>query len=182
VNGGGWGYIYSLQPLPRHCSFSTDRGRSAPTHQRLKSQRSLVTAIVHLMCHQMSDKVVVDGPAVHPGRSARTLKMHFTEPLTFGFFLVFQRPDSPRLVSDGARFSFRRPVVLTCVFAVFLFEAHPSVANGPPQGPGRSAHRCFSKMLLLSGIIYGIPDSRLRIVVDELMHLRNDQLGKLVSP
>jgi hypothetical protein len=24
-------------------------------------------------------------------------------------------------------------------------------------------------------------DSRLRIVVDELMHLRNDQLGKLVS-
>jgi hypothetical protein len=28
----------------------------------------------------------------------------------------------------------------------------------------------------------GIPDSRLRIVVDELMHLRNDQLGKLVSP
>jgi hypothetical protein len=30
---------------------------------------------------------------------------------------------------------------------------------------------CFSKKLLLSGIIYGIPDSRLRIVVDELMHL-----------
>jgi hypothetical protein len=31
--------------------------RSAPTHQRLKSQRSAVTAIstaiVHLMCHQM---------------------------------------------------------------------------------------------------------------------------------
>jgi hypothetical protein len=27
-----------------------------------------------------------------------------------------------------------------------------------------------------------IPDSRLRMVVDELMHLRNDQLGKLVSP
>jgi hypothetical protein len=42
-------------------------------------------------------------------------------------------------------------------------------------------HRCFSKKLLLSGIIYDILDSRLRIVVDELMHLRNDQLGKLVS-
>jgi hypothetical protein len=39
----------------------------------------------------------------------------------------------------------------------------------------------FFKNLLLSGIIYGIPDSRLRIVVDELMHLRNDQLNKLVS-
>jgi hypothetical protein len=73
--------------------------------------------------------------------------------------------------------------VLTCVFAVFLSEAHRGVTDGPPHGPGRSAHRCFSKKLLLSGIIYGIPDSRLRIVVDELiMHLRNDQLGKLVSP
>jgi hypothetical protein len=59
-------------------------------------------------------------------------------------------------------------VVLTYVFAVFLSEAHPSVVNGPPQGPGRSAHRCFSK--------------KLRIVVDELIHHTNDQLGKLVSP
>jgi hypothetical protein len=43
-------------------------------------------------------------------------------------------------------------------------------------------HRCFSQNLLLSGKLYGIPDSRLRIVVDELIHLTNDQLGKLVSP
>jgi hypothetical protein len=28
----------------------------------------------------------MDGPTVHPGRSARTLKMHFTEPVTFRFF------------------------------------------------------------------------------------------------
>jgi hypothetical protein len=33
----------------------------------------------------MSDKAVADCPAVHPGRSAMTLKMHFTEPVTFGF-------------------------------------------------------------------------------------------------
>jgi hypothetical protein len=66
--------------------------------------------------------------------------------------------------------------------AVFLSEAYPSVADGPSQRLGRSAYRCFSKKLLMSGIIYGIPNSRLRIVVDELMHLRNDQLGKLVSP
>jgi hypothetical protein len=65
---------------------------------------------------------------------------------------------------------------------VFPSEAHPGVADGPPQGPGRSAQGCFSKKLLLLGIIYGIPDSRLGIVVDELMYLRNDQLGKLVSP
>jgi hypothetical protein len=70
------------------------------------------------------------------------------------------------LVSDGARFSFGQSVVLMYVFAEFLSEAHPSVADGPSQGPGQSAHRCFSKKLLLSGIIYGILDSRLRIVVD----------------
>jgi hypothetical protein len=116
---------------------------------------------------QMSDRAVADGPAMHPGWSARTLKMIFTEPITFGFFLVFQRPDGPRLVSDGARFSIGRSVVLTCVFAGFLSKAHPSVTDGPPQGPGR---------------FDGIPDYRRRIVVDELMHLRNDQLGKLVSP
>jgi hypothetical protein len=72
--------------------------------------------------------------------------------------------------------------VLTCVFAVFLSEAHPGVTDDSPQGPGRSAHRCFSKKLLLSEIIYDIPDSRLRLVVDERIHLTNDQLGKLVSP
>jgi hypothetical protein len=95
-------------------------GWSAPAHQRLKSQRSAVTAIMHLMCRQMSDKVVADGLVVHPGRSARTLKMHFTEPVTFGFSWFFNdrtvralRPDGPRRVPDCARFSFRRSVVLT---------------------------------------------------------------------
>jgi hypothetical protein len=48
-----------------------------------------------------------------------------------------------------------------------------------PDGPRIGE---FSKNLLLSGIIYGIADSRLRIDIDELMHLRNNQLGKLVSP
>jgi hypothetical protein len=69
-------------------------GRSAPSHQRLKSHRLAVMAItmtiVHLMCRQMSDKAVADGPAVHPGRSTRTLKMHFIEPVTFGSVLDFQ--------------------------------------------------------------------------------------------
>jgi hypothetical protein len=44
-------------------------GRSTPTHQRMKSQRLAVTAIsmaiVHLMHHQMSDKTVAEGPAMH---------------------------------------------------------------------------------------------------------------------
>jgi hypothetical protein len=37
----------------------------------------------------MSDIAVADGPAVHPGRSAMTLQMHFTEPVTFGFSWFF---------------------------------------------------------------------------------------------
>jgi hypothetical protein len=49
-------------------------------------------------------------------------------------FLVFQRPDGPRLVSDGARFSFRRSIVLTCVFAVFLSETDPGVADDHHKG------------------------------------------------
>jgi hypothetical protein len=51
------------------------------------------------------------------------------------------------------------------------------------KGPDSPRLVCFfSKKLLLSGIIYGIPDNRFRIVVDELMHLWNDQLDKMVSP
>jgi hypothetical protein len=49
----------------------------------------------------MLDKAVTDGLVVHPGQSARTLKMHFTEPVTFGF-LAFQRVDGPRLRPDGS--------------------------------------------------------------------------------
>ena len=86
----------------------------------------------------MSGTAVADGPAVHPGRSARTLKIHFTEPVTFGFS-GFSRSDGPRLVSDGARFFIGRSVVLTCVYAVFLSEGHLGVADGPPQGLGRSS-------------------------------------------
>jgi hypothetical protein len=64
--------------------------RSAPAHQWLKSQRSAVTAIstatLHLMHRQMSDK----GSRRRSGRAPRTVRedaiIHFTEPITFGFF------------------------------------------------------------------------------------------------
>jgi hypothetical protein len=97
VNGGGWGCIYSHQPLPSRCSNSANRGWSAPwsgrsalAHQRLKTQRSVVTAIsttiLHLMCRQMSDK----GSRGWSGRAPRTVHedaiIHFTETVTFGFF------------------------------------------------------------------------------------------------
>jgi hypothetical protein len=53
VNGGGWGCIYSPQPLPSRCSLSADRGRSAPAHQWLKSQRSAVTDVSMVILHLM---------------------------------------------------------------------------------------------------------------------------------
>jgi hypothetical protein len=97
VNRGGWGCIYSHQPLPSRCSILPTAdgppawtGRSAPTDQRLKTQRSAVTAIsmaiLHLMRRQMSDK----GSLGRSGRAPRTVHedaiIHFTEPVTFGFF------------------------------------------------------------------------------------------------
>jgi hypothetical protein len=97
VNGCGWGCIYSHQPLPSRCSNSTNRGRSAlwsgwsaHAHQRLKMQRSAVTAIstaiLHLMRRQMSNK----GSRGRSGRAPPTDRedaiIHFTEPVTFGFF------------------------------------------------------------------------------------------------
>jgi hypothetical protein len=54
--------------------------------------------------------------------------------------------------------------------------------DGPQEGPDGSRIGEFSKKLLLFGIIYGISDSRLRIEIVGLMHLRINQLGKLVSP
>jgi hypothetical protein len=97
VNGGGWGCIYSHQPLPICCSFlpTTDgspswSGQFAPADQRLKTQRSAVTAIstaiLHLMRRQMSDKA----SRGWSGRAPRTVRedaiIHFVEPVTFGFF------------------------------------------------------------------------------------------------
>jgi hypothetical protein len=65
-------------------------GRSAPAHQRLKTQRSAVTAIstaiLHLMRRQMSNK----GSRGRSGRAPQTVRedaiIHFAEPVTFGFF------------------------------------------------------------------------------------------------
>jgi hypothetical protein len=97
VNGGGWGCIYSHQPLPSRCSIlpTTDgppawSGRSAPVDQRLKTQRlaitTISTAILHLMRRQMSDKA----NRGRSGRAPRSVRedaiIHFSEPVTFGFF------------------------------------------------------------------------------------------------
>jgi hypothetical protein len=112
-------------------------GRSGPAHQRLKSQRSAVTAISmaieHLMRRQMSDKAVEDGPVVHPGRSARMLKLHFTEHVTFGFFWF--SPTGRSALGLGRCLLLRRTVrsVDLCFCSVPV--------RGSPWCRGRSAAR-----------------------------------------
>jgi hypothetical protein len=75
---------------------------------------------------------------------------------------------APRTVYEDTKNAFYR----TYHLRVFLVLQRP---DGARIG-------FFQEKLLLSEIIYGIPDSRFRLVVYKLMHLRNDQLGKLVSP
>jgi hypothetical protein len=160
MNGGGWGCIYSHQPLPSRCSFllSADgppawSGRSAPVDQRLKTQRSAVTAIstaiLHLMRRQMSDKV----RRGRSGRAPRTVRadaiIHSPNPSPSGFSVPHlpdgpdQRPDGPREVTDGPLFSSGRSIVQTQIFALVLSEGYPGGADCPPQGPGRSALGLF---------------------------------------
>jgi hypothetical protein len=139
VNRVGWGCIYSLQPLPSHCSFSVDRGRSAPAHQRLESQWSAVTAIstaiVHLMRRQMSDKVVADGLAVHLGRSTRTLKNAFYRTCHLQFFWFF----NDRTVRARGRTvrAWSRTVLTSPLDLCFL----QCSCRGSPWCRGRSAVR-----------------------------------------
>jgi hypothetical protein len=97
MNGGGWGCIYSHQPLPSRYFILLSAngppawsGRSAPVDQRLKTQRSAVTAIStaisHLMRRQMSDKAS-RGRSTRLARTVREAAIiHFSEPVTFGFF------------------------------------------------------------------------------------------------
>jgi hypothetical protein len=135
VNGGGWGGIYSHQPLPSRWAIllSADGppswcGRSAPVDQRLKMQRSAVTAIstaiLHLMRRQMSDRA----SRGRSGRAPRTVReapiIHFSEPVTFGFFGFLptgrSAPEAGRSARgpDGLRFSSGQSVVETCVFCI----------------------------------------------------------------
>jgi hypothetical protein len=122
--------------------------RSGPAHQRLKSQRSVVTsvltAIEHLMHRQMSDKAVVDGLVVHPGRSMMTLKIHFTEPVTFGFFWF--SPTEWSALSLG-RCSLLHQTVRSVDLRLCSVPVRGSLwCHGrSAQGPRRSALRCFSK-------------------------------------
>jgi hypothetical protein len=130
------------------------------------------------MCCQMSGTTVADGPVVHPRRSARTLKIHFTEPVTFEFSgsspTRRSAPEAGRSTLGLRRCSLLHRTVRS-VDLCFLQCSCPRVTLVPRtvrcKGPDGPRVGVFPKKLLLSRIIYGIPDSRFRIVVDELMCL-----------
>jgi hypothetical protein len=82
------------------------------------------------MRRQMSDKLVADGPA--PWMVREDAKNAFYRIRHLRFFLAFQRLDGPRLVPDGAHFSFEPSIVLTLFLVVFLSEVLPGVVDGLP--------------------------------------------------
>ena len=150
MNGGGWGCIYSHQPLPSRWAFlpSADGppswcGRSAPVDQRLKMQRSAVTAIstaiLHLMRRQMSDKAVRGRSGRAPWTVREDAKITFYRTVTFGFFWFSPtRRSAPGLGRCSLLYRTVRSVDM-CLCSVPI----RGVADGPPQGPGRSALSLF---------------------------------------
>jgi hypothetical protein len=76
-----------LPTVDGSCPWS---GRSASAHQRLKTQRSAVTAISTAILHLMRRQTLDKGSRRRSGRAPRTVReyaiIHFTEPVTFGFF------------------------------------------------------------------------------------------------
>jgi hypothetical protein len=129
VNGGGWGCIYSSQPLSSRCSLSTDHGRSAPLVRTVCPCTSTtkiatvssngyingyfalnVSSDVRYRCRRRSGHApqIVREDAYNSFYQTRYLRV----------FLVFHRPGGPRLrpggprlVSNDARFSIGRSVV-----------------------------------------------------------------------
>jgi hypothetical protein len=73
--------------------------------------------------------------------------MHFIEPVTFDFFWFSTSGRSAPEAERSELGPTRRSLLLRTVhsvrasFAQFMSEAHLSVADGPPEGPGWSAHR-----------------------------------------
>jgi hypothetical protein len=86
----------------------------------------------------MLNKAVTDGPTVHPGRSTRTLKMNFTEPITFDFFWFSTSGRSAlrgRTVHEDAKNEFYRTQHLR-FFLVFNEQTvRTKRSNGPRLVP-----------------------------------------------
>jgi hypothetical protein len=98
----------------------------------------------------MSDK----GSRGWSGRAPRTVRedaiIHFSKTVTFGFFGSSPTGRFAPKAGRSARGLGRCLLFLRTVcsidlffFALVLSEGHPGVADGPPQGPGRSALSLF---------------------------------------
>jgi hypothetical protein len=200
VNGGGWSCIYSQQPLPSHCPLSANHRRSTLLAQTVRpctstaeivtvSSNSYINGYKCIKCvircqikqSRMVRSYTPDGPQGHYNSFLLNLA-----PSGFFWFLTGGR-STPEAgwceIGPGRCCSLLWTVhSRNLSFAQFLSGAHRGVVDGPQEGPDGSRIGEFSKKLLLFGIIYGISDSRLRIEIVGLMHLRINQLGKLVSP
>jgi hypothetical protein len=97
LNGGGWGCIYSPQPLPSRCSFSADRGQSAPLVRTVlpctsTAKIAMVSSNGYINSYYALNATsdVRYGSRGRSGRAPRTVRedaiIHYTEPVTFGFF------------------------------------------------------------------------------------------------
>jgi hypothetical protein len=97
VNGGGWGCIYSPQPLPTRCSISANRGRSVPLVRTVRPSTSTTKIPTVSSNGYINDYNALNASSDvryrSHGRSGRAPRMvrnnaiiHFTEPITFGFF------------------------------------------------------------------------------------------------
>jgi hypothetical protein len=95
VNGGGWGCIYSPQPLPSCCSFSAHRGRSAPLVRTVRPCTSTteiptVSSNSYINDYNALNALSDKGSRGRFGRAPRTIRedaiIHFAEPVTFGVF------------------------------------------------------------------------------------------------
>jgi hypothetical protein len=97
VNAGGWGCIYSPQPLPSRGFISANRGRSAPLVRTVRPSTSTAeiptvssnSYINGYNALNVSSNVGYRSRG-RSGRAPRTVRedaiIHFTEPVTFGLF------------------------------------------------------------------------------------------------
>jgi hypothetical protein len=168
VNGGGWGCIYSHQPLLSRYSIllSADgpparSGRSAGQVRTVRPCRSTannatvssngyingyiafnVSSDVRQTQSRTVRSCTPDSPRGRYNSFFRTRHLRvFSDPCLPDCPRL--RPDGPSEVPDGPRLSSGRSIVQTRIFALVLSEGHPCVADGPPQGPGQSALGLF---------------------------------------
>jgi hypothetical protein len=157
LNGGGWGCIYSHQPLPSRCLLSANRGWSVPLVQTVRPYTSTTEIATVSSNGYINDYKCIKCIARCQIKQSRTVwsctpnglrgKCILPNPSPLGFF-VFQRadgprlgPDGPSLVPDGALFCFRQSVIQRRVWHSSCSRLTLVSWIVRWNGPGRSAHR-----------------------------------------